>query len=159
VRIALFIDSSNFRQTVKGLGFEVDYKRFWSSAGAAGSCTPIITPRSRKMANSPATTVPDWLDHNGIAVWTKPANQVDEGTKNQTKYGIKVAPMLLSYPVVSITHFSSQAMAICKLWFKLCNGGAYGLRLYRALGPSRPRCPTNFGGRPTAQSISLTLRH
>jgi uncharacterized LabA/DUF88 family protein len=35
-RIALFIDGSNFHQTVKGLGFDIDYKRLLSEFGRRG---------------------------------------------------------------------------------------------------------------------------
>jgi len=35
-RIALFIDGSNFHQTVKGLGFDVDYKRLLATFGKRG---------------------------------------------------------------------------------------------------------------------------
>jgi uncharacterized LabA/DUF88 family protein len=35
-RIALFIDGSNFHQTVKGLGFDVDYRRLLTEFGKRG---------------------------------------------------------------------------------------------------------------------------
>ena len=79
-RIALFIDGSNFHQTVKGLGFEVDYKRLLVEFGKRGTVVRAYHYTLIREDGEFSSLRPllDWLDYNGFAVRTKPAKEVDD---------------------------------------------------------------------------------
>jgi uncharacterized LabA/DUF88 family protein len=95
-RIALFIDGSNFHQTVKGLGFDVDYRRLLTEFGKRGIvvrayCYTLIREDGEFSSLRPLL---DWLDYNGFAVRTKPAREVDDGDgrrKMKRSMGVELA--------------------------------------------------------------------
>jgi uncharacterized LabA/DUF88 family protein len=89
-RIALFIERSNFHQTVKGLGFDVDYRRLLSVFGQRGMVVRAYYYTLIREDGEFSSLRPllDWLDYNGFAVRTKPAREVDDGdSRRKTKHG------------------------------------------------------------------------
>jgi uncharacterized LabA/DUF88 family protein len=95
-RIALFIDGSNFHQTAKGLGFDVDYKRLLLEFGRRGRIVRAYYYTTIKEDGEFTSLRPllDWLDYNGFAVRTKQAKEFDDGDgrrKTKRNMGIELA--------------------------------------------------------------------
>jgi uncharacterized LabA/DUF88 family protein len=95
-RIALFIDGSNFHQTVKGLGFDIDYKRLLLEFGRRGRIVRAYYYMTIKEDNFSISLRPllDWLDYNGFAVRTKLAKEFDDGNgrrKTKRNMGVELA--------------------------------------------------------------------
>ncbi|WGS29779.1 NYN domain-containing protein [Bradyrhizobium sp. ISRA464] len=80
-RIALFIDGANLHNTVKSLGFEVDFRRLLSEFGKHGRLVRAYFYTVVKDDGEYTSTRPliDWLDYNGYAVRSKPAREHDDG--------------------------------------------------------------------------------
>jgi uncharacterized LabA/DUF88 family protein len=80
-KIALFIDGANLFAANKTLGFGIDYKRLIKEFESRGTLvrafyyTAIIEDREY----SSIRPLIDWLDYNGYAVDSKPAQQFDDG--------------------------------------------------------------------------------
>ncbi len=160
-RIALFIDGSNFHQTVKGLGFDIDYKRLLSEFGRRGRIVRAYYYTTIKENGEFTSQRPvlDWLDYNGFAVRTKPAKEFDDGNgRRKTKRNMCIEPavdaMELSRRIDHAFLFSGdgdlqaliQALERVGVRVTVVSSGR----------PSRPRCPTNFGLKPTTLLISKT---
>ncbi|KRR04271.1 NYN domain-containing protein [Bradyrhizobium valentinum] len=95
-RIALFIDGSNFHQTVKGLCFNVTiggYSRIRQARHGRANILLYADQRGWRI-QQPSEPLLDWLDYNGFAVRTKPAKEVDDGDgrrKTKRSMGVELA--------------------------------------------------------------------
>jgi uncharacterized LabA/DUF88 family protein len=76
-RIALFIDGANLYSAVKGLGFDIDFRRLREEFGARGRLIRAFyyTAIMEDQEYSPVRPLVDWLDYNGFSVVTKPARE------------------------------------------------------------------------------------
>ncbi|KWV56061.1 NYN domain-containing protein [Bradyrhizobium macuxiense] len=79
-RIALFIDGASLHNTVRSLGFEVDFRRLLTEFGKHGQIVrAYFYTVMRDDEFSSIKPLVDWLDYNGYAVRTKPAKEHDDG--------------------------------------------------------------------------------
>jgi len=76
-RIALFIDGANLYSAVKGLGFDIDFRRLREEFGSRGRLIRAFyyTAITEDQEYSPLRPLVDWLDYNGFTVVTKPARE------------------------------------------------------------------------------------
>ncbi|MBM3582848.1 MAG: NYN domain-containing protein [Alphaproteobacteria bacterium] len=76
-RIALFIDGANLYSAVKGLGFDIDFRRLREEFGSRGRLIRAFyyTAITEDQEYSPVRPLVDWLDYNGFTVVTKPARE------------------------------------------------------------------------------------
>ena len=79
-RIALFIDGASLHNTVRSLGFEVDFRRLLTEFGKYGQIVrAYFYTVMRDDEFSSIKPLVDWLDYNGYAVRTKAAKEHDDG--------------------------------------------------------------------------------
>lgn len=76
-RIALFIDGANLYSAVKGLGFDIDFRRLREEFGTRGRLIRAFyyTAIMEDQEYSPVRPLVDWLDYNGFSVVTKPTRE------------------------------------------------------------------------------------
>jgi uncharacterized LabA/DUF88 family protein len=92
-RIALFIDGSNFHRTVKGFGFDVDYRRLLTEFGKRGMVVRAYYYALIREDGEFSSLRPllDCLDYNGFAVRTKLVREIDDGDgRRKTKRSMGV---------------------------------------------------------------------
>jgi uncharacterized LabA/DUF88 family protein len=77
-KLALFIDGPNLHFTAKGLGFNIDFKRFLAEFKTRGVL--VRAYYYTIIAEEFPTTRPliDWLDYNGFTVRTKSVKDFDD---------------------------------------------------------------------------------
>ena len=78
-KLALFIDGQNLHFTAKGLGFNIDFKRFLAEFQTRGVL--VRAYYYTIIAEEFQTTRPliDWLDYNGFTVRTNSVKELDDG--------------------------------------------------------------------------------
>lgn len=76
-RVALFIDGANLYSAVKGLPFDVDYRKLLDEFRLHGRFVRAYyyTAIVEDQDFSPIRPLVDWLDYNGYTVVTKPAKE------------------------------------------------------------------------------------
>jgi uncharacterized LabA/DUF88 family protein len=87
-RIALFIDGANFYETIKSLGFDIDFKRLLSLFSQKGQVVRAFyyTLLADDQEYSSVRPLIDWLDYNGFTVVTKPAKEfIDASGRRKIK--------------------------------------------------------------------------
>ncbi len=93
-RLALFVDGPSLHFTAKGLGFNIDFKRFLAEFSARGLL--VRAYYYTIIAEEFQTTRPliDWLDYNGFTVRTNSVKEFDDGQgrrKFKRNVGIELA--------------------------------------------------------------------
>jgi uncharacterized LabA/DUF88 family protein len=93
-KLALFIDGQNLHFTAKGLGFNIDFKRFLAEFKTRGVL--VRAYYYTIIAEEFQTTRPliDWLDYNGFTVRTNSVKEFDDGEgrrKFKRNIGIELA--------------------------------------------------------------------
>ena len=81
-RIALFIDGANLYSAVKGLGFDIDFRRLREEFGARGRLIRAFyyTALIEDQEYSPIRPLVDWLDYNGYTMVTKPTKEFTDAS-------------------------------------------------------------------------------
>lgn len=76
-RVALFIDGANLYSAVKGLTFDIDYRKLLAEFKNHGRFVRAYyyTALVEDQDFSPIRPLVDWLDYNGYALVTKPAKE------------------------------------------------------------------------------------
>jgi len=76
-RVALFIDGANLYSAVKGLTFDIDYRKLLDEFKSHGRFIRAYyyTAVVEDQDFSPIRPLVDWLDHNGYTLVTKPAKE------------------------------------------------------------------------------------
>lgn len=76
-RVALFIDGANLYSAVKGLTFDIDYRKLLDEFKSHGrfirACYYTAVVEDQDF--SPIRPLVDWLDYNGYTLVTKPAKE------------------------------------------------------------------------------------
>ena len=84
-RIALLIDGASLHQTVRNLGFEIDFRRLVHEFQTYGTILRAFYYTTiREDQFSSVRPLLDWLDYNGFTVRTKPAREHDDGEGRRT---------------------------------------------------------------------------
>lgn len=81
-RLALFIDGANLYNTIKALGFDIDYKRLLKEFQSRGNLLRAFyyTAIIEDQEYSSLRPLVDWLDYNGYRVVTKPAKEFTDAS-------------------------------------------------------------------------------
>lgn len=76
-RVALFIDGANLYSAVKGLTFDIDYRKLLAEFKNHGRFVRAYyyTALVEEQDFSPIRPLVDWLDYNGYTLVTKPAKE------------------------------------------------------------------------------------
>ena len=93
-KLALFIDGQSLHFTAKGLGFNIDFKKFLAEFQTRGVL--VRAYYYTIIAEEFQTTRPliDWLDYNGFTVHTNSVKELDDGEgrrKFKRNIGIQLA--------------------------------------------------------------------
>lgn len=81
-RVALFIDGANLYSAVKGLAFDIDYRKLLDEFRKHGRFirATYYTALVENDDFSPIRPLVDWLDYNGYSLVTKPAKEYTDPT-------------------------------------------------------------------------------
>jgi uncharacterized LabA/DUF88 family protein len=95
-KLAIFVDGPNLHYTAKGLGFDIDFKRFLAEFKTRGALVRAYyyTTIAEDAEFQTIRPLIDWLDYNGFTVRTKPVKEFDDGEgrrKFKRNMGIELA--------------------------------------------------------------------
>ena len=93
-KLALFIDGQNLHFTAKGLGFNIDYKRFLAEFRARGVLVRAYYYTIIAEEFQTSRPLIDWLDYNGFTVRTNSVKEFDDGQgrrKYKRNIGVELA--------------------------------------------------------------------
>jgi uncharacterized LabA/DUF88 family protein len=95
-KLALFVDGQNLHFTAKGLGFDIDFKRFLAEFETRGALVRAYyyTTIAEDAEFQTIRPLIDWLDYNGFTVRAKPVTGFDDGEgrrKFKRNIGVELA--------------------------------------------------------------------
>ena len=119
-RVVIMIDGPNFYQTVRGLGFEVDYRRLLDAFSGSSQLIRAMyyTALVDDQEYSPIRPLVDWLDYNGYSVTTKTLKEFTDASgrrkfKGNMDIELAVDAMELARSIDHIVLFSGDGDFCC----------------------------------------------
>jgi uncharacterized LabA/DUF88 family protein len=162
-KLALFVDGQNLHFTAKGLGFDIDFKRFLAEFETRGALVRAYyyTTIAEDAEFHTIRPLIDWLDYNGFTVRARPVTELNDG-EGRRKFKRNIA-VELAIDALEIAKYVDQIVLFsgdgdfCSLVAAI-QAAVLASRSYQAFERSPRWLLTNCVGRRTHSSSWTTLR-